>query len=199
MTITRRLAFVAAFGAALAPPAFAQAPPQRLRGTIVSLTGDILVLHGSDGANTTITLAPDVGYRSITKATLADVKPGGGIGIVSRGPANKQEAVAIQIFVPGAPFRQAQLGWDMMPESTMTNGVVEGQAVATGGGHLKVTVDGKPVEMTIAPNVSVGAAGPGDKSLVVPGAKAVVFATKDGAAYTGRVVIVGKDGMTPPL
>jgi hypothetical protein len=86
-----------------------------------------------------------------------------------------------------------------MPESTMTNGVVEGQAVATDGGHLKVTVDGKPVEMTIAPNVSIGAAGIGDKSLVVPGAKAVVFATKDGATYTGRAVIVGKDGMTPPL
>ena len=199
MTITRRLAALVALAAVSSQPTFAQAPPSRLRGTVVSLTGDVLVLKPSDGQNMSITLAPDVTYRSITKATLADVKPGSGIGIVSQGPANKQEAVAIQIFMPGAPFRQVQLGWDMMPESTMTNGVVEGQAVAAEGGHLKVTVDGKPVEMAIAPDVSIGAAGPGDKSLAVQGAKAVVFATKSGDAYTGRTVIIGKDGMTPPL
>ena len=208
MTTTRRMACLAVLGAALsvtlaqaafAPPAFAQAPPQRLRGSIVSLAGDKLVLHSGDGADVTITLAPDATFRSISKATLADVKPGSGIGIVSRGPADRQEAVAIQIFQPGAPFRQVQLGWDMMPESTMTNGVVEGQAVQTSGGHLAVTVNGKPVEMKVAPDVSVGAAAAADRSVATPGAKAVVFATKDADTYTGRVVFVGKDGMTPPL
>lgn len=193
-----------ALACALPALAFAQGvpggTPERVRGELVSAQGDTLVLKAPDGANETVKMADGWTVRSTKPGTLASIAPGAAIGIVSRGPATNPVAVAIQVFAPGAVPKLGQSSWDLIPESTMTNAVVEGEVTGKGERGLTVKVDDKLVPMAVAPNANIGVAGSGDKAMLKPGAKLVVFAVKgaDGS-HTGRMAVVGLDGSTPPL
>ena len=179
-------------------PAWAQIP-QRIRGTIASLSGDTLIVREADGGDATLHLAANVPVREEIRATAAAITPGSTLAIVSRGPADKQEAIDIRVVPAGSLARMGVFKWDL-PQSTMTNGVVEGQSVAVSGGVLTVKAADSVVHMAIAPNASISVSGPGDASMLTPGAHVVVFATPGtGGVMTGQTVIVGKDGMTPPL
>jgi len=198
-----RLAAAMIAACAAASLAHAQTPPagtpERLRGTLVSKDGDTLVLHGLQG-DETVRMADGWTVGSTRPATLAAITPGMAIGVVSRGPAAHPVVAAIQVFAPEAPQRPGQRPWDMMPESTMTNAVVAGEVSATTEGGLSLKYDDKVVSMTVPPDVSVGVAGPGDKTMLVPGVHLVVFSTGGpGGSHTGRIAIVGLDGSTPPL
>ena len=183
-----------------ASPAFAQAPPQRIRGTIASVSGDTMVVHATSGDDVTFQLAADTVVHADTPSTLDAIKPGSTLAIVSRGPADKQEAVAVRVMGPGVTIRMAILPWDLMPESTMTTAVVEGQSGALTGRSMTLKAGDKTVEMTFPQQASIAVETMGDRASLVPGAKVVVFATPgSGTTMSGRVAIVGLQGMTPPL
>lgn len=183
-----------------ATPAFAQAPPQRIRGTVTSLAGDTLVVHARDDTDVTLRLAPDVVIHADTPASLAAIKPGSTLAIVSKGPADKQQAVAVRAMAPGIPLRMAILPWDLMPESTMTNAVVEAQEIAATGQTLTLKAGDKTVQMAFPADAVVAIEDMGDKAMLVPGSHVVAFAVPgDNTTLTARVVIVGLQGLTPPL
>ncbi len=180
--------------------AFAQAPPQRIRGTITSVSGDTLVLHTRDDSDVTMQMAGDVVIHADTPSSLDAIKPGSTLAIVSKGPADKQEAVAVRAMAPGVPLRMVILPWDLMPESTMTNAVVDGEEVSTNGQLMTLKAGDKTVQMSFPPNAVVATETIGDRAMLVPGAHVVAFAAPGtGSSMTARVVIVGLQGLTPPL
>ena len=183
-----------------ATPAFAQTPPQRFRGTVASVTGSTLVVHANDGTDVTFQLAADTAFRADTPSSLDAIKPGSMLAIVSRGPADKQEAVAVRAMAPGLTLRPAILPWDMMPESTMTNATVEGQTVATSGQLMTLKAGDKTVQMAVPASAAIALEEPGDKALLTPGSHVAVFAAPGADnAMAARLVIVGMKGMTPPV
>ncbi len=183
-----------------ATPAFAQAPLQRIRGTVASVSGDTVVIHSRDGDDVTLQLAADTTFRADNPSTLDAIKPGSTLAIVSRGPADKQEAVAVRAMAPGVPLRMGILPWDMMPESTMTNAMVEGQQVATSGQVMTLKAGDKTVEMTFPANAVIAIEEPGDKAMLTPGSHVAVFAAQGAdKGMTARVVIIGLKGITPPV
>ena len=57
--------------------ALAQAPAAkvtRIRGEIVSLSGDTLVVHRNSGDNATVTLAPDLVVGAVKRIKLSDIE-----------------------------------------------------------------------------------------------------------------------------
>lgn len=86
-------------------------------------------------------------------------------------------------------------------KSSMTNATV---ASSSGGGSgertLTVTYD-KDGSKTIVvpPKAPIVAFEPADKSILTPGGKIFVVAAKDGGKLDGKLVAVGKDGLTPPM
>lgn len=188
---------------AMAPLAASAQPvagtPERVRGTLASVQGDTLVLHGAGGEET-VRMTPGWTVRATTPATLAAITPGMAIGVVSRGPATHPVAVAIQVFPPEAAPRRGQSAWDMLPESTMTNATVAGDVTASGEHGLTLKTDDKVIPMEVAPDANIGIAKAGEKAMLTPGVKLVVFATRtaDGI-HVGRLAIVGLDDSTPPL
>lgn len=183
-----------------ATPAFAQAPPQRIRGTVTSVAGDVLVVHATNDSDVTFQLAPDTGYRADTVASVDAIKPGSLLAIVSRGPADKQVAVAVRAMAPGMPLRQAILPWDLMPDSTMTNASVAGQSVSAGGHAMTLKSNDQTVEMSIAPDAVIATEATGDRTQLTPGSKVTIFAVPGtGSAMAARVVIIGLDGLVPPV
>src|SRR3954470_20376468 len=70
--------------------AFAQTPPTKVRGTIVSLHGDELTVKTKDGSEKKIELSKDAQVAVAKKTSLSEIKPGtyGGPAAV-KGPGRK--------------------------------------------------------------------------------------------------------------
>src|ERR1700709_1020081 len=63
--------------------ALARAPAAkvtRIRGAIVSLNGDTLVVHRTSGDTVSVALAPNLAIGAVKKIKLSDIKPGSFIG-----------------------------------------------------------------------------------------------------------------------
>jgi hypothetical protein len=199
--------WVGAAGLALVlavPLAQAQdAPPVRVRGTIESVDGDTLKVKSRDGSQLTVKLAADVKTLAIIKASISDIKPGTYIGVTGMPQADgSQRAVEVHIF----PEAMRGIGdghrpWDLVPNSTMTNGNIEQSVTSVDGQTLKVKYKDGEKTITVSKDTPFVTYEPGAKSDLKPGIKIFIAAAKklpDGTLETGRIGF-GKDGMTPPM
>jgi hypothetical protein len=187
-------------------PAAAQAPaegtPTRVSGTVAKLDGHTLTVTEKDGATATVTLTPDVQVFGLTKATLADVKPGdfvasGGV----KGADGKIHAVEVRIFPESLRGSgEGQRPWDVKPDGVMTNATVGTVTQSPAGGVIHVTYKGGESEYTVGSDVPILSYVPSDLSLLKPGAALFLIATKkpDGSMSAGRVT-AEKDGVKPPF
>ncbi|MCR3832859.1 hypothetical protein K3Z97_16380, partial [Pseudomonas aeruginosa] len=83
--------------------------------------------------------------------------------------------------------------------STMTNGTV-GNLVVSQGRRMTVKYGDGEKTVVVPDDVPIGSLEPGERSLLKPGAKVVLFPQKgaDGS-LTALAISVGKDGVTPPM
>jgi hypothetical protein len=192
--------------ASVAAPAFAQSggnAASNVRGTVDSLKGDVLTVNSRDGRKMPIKLNPDVQISSVLKRTLADIKPGDYIASTSlRGADGTLHALEIHIFPPGRKPGEGQRPYDLQPNSLMTNASVTqvGNVSQSDGKVITVTYKGSKDDVVVTPDVPVVTYGPGDKSLLKPGAAVFVAAQKkpDGTLVTSRIT-AEKDGVKPPM
>lgn len=216
MTARRSAAFTAALalaaGLAVADTALAQAPAPaapaqaapatRVRGTIVTFAGTDLVVKANDGTVYPVKLADAFRVTGIAKASMDDVTKGKYVGITSvRMPDGRQKAIEVHIFDQNANRNEAQLPWDLVPNSTMNNATLAEIGEKTADGPLMtLRIKDSTVAIVVPPNIPVGAFTAGDKSLLIPGAHVFMGITKqpDGS-YTAAAVNVGINGMIPPM
>ncbi len=188
--------------AALTASAFAQAPPTRIRGTVEKFDDHNLTVKSRDGHSVAVALAPDFTVRAVVARTLADIKPGDKVGITSvKGADGVRKAVEVHIFPASmTTVRLAESPWDLGPDSLMTNATVAQVSSAPQGRTVKVTLNGKESEITVPPDTPIVTYGPGDPSLLTPGAAVFVIARKqpDGG-LTAAGVTAEKNGVKPPM
>jgi hypothetical protein len=150
--VTQVLAAVAVATAFAAATVWAQAPT-RVRGTIEKVDGDLLTVKSREGADLKLKLKPNASVRGVVKASLADIKAGVMVGITSMPQADGTlKAVEIHIFPAGLNINQSHGPWDLMPNSTMTNGAVQASVAGVDGQVLTVTYkrgDNPPEEKKI--------------------------------------------------
>jgi hypothetical protein len=207
--VARRFALVALIGAgtvAATIPGFAQTrtPSAHLRGEIVSLQGDVLTVRGTTG-ETKVTLQPNASVRAVRKATLADITPGTSVGVAAvPQPDGTLKALEVHITPKGErPPPEGSTSWDLAPNSSMTNARVTHVESATVSGVENRTVtlsyDGGQKQIVVPANVPIVTYAPGDRSLLVPAARVVVFGQTGSDGFLGRTIVVGKDGIDPPM
>ncbi len=201
----RRILIAAAASLSLAVPVFAQSvvPPtvQRIRGAVKSLEGNVLVIDTREGGTASITLAPNFAVAAVIPATLADAKPGTYIGTAAAGPKDKLRALEVLIFPEALRGSgEGHYPWDLVPESTMTNGTIEAEVTGGDGRTLTVMAKGEKLVVNVPPATPIVTFVPGDATMLKPGTKVFIGATKaaDGTLTAARVN-AGKDGMTPPM
>ena len=207
MQLSKSLKFATfAFATALATlaastPALA-ADGVRVRGTVVSVTGDTLLVKSREGADVSIKL--NMGWKAggIAKAKLADIKQGDFVGIASLpGASGPDGALEVLIFPPAMRGTgEGSYGWDLKPNSSMTNGAVSEAVQSVDGTTVNVVYHGQSKKIAIAPNTPIVTFAPAVNADVKPGAVVFVPADRaeDGKLSTTRVV-VGKDGVVPPM
>jgi hypothetical protein len=88
-------------------------------------------------------------------------------------------------------------------KSSMTNATVASSTAGSGSSGertLTVTYDKDGSKTIVVPaKAPIVAFEPSDKAILTPGGKIFVVAAKDGAKLEGKLVAVGKDGLTPPM
>lgn len=201
-----RAAAIAAVGAILAAGTAAAegaGPPIRIRGEIESLKGDVLSIKDRQGAALAVKLASNFRVTELRKAELNEIAAGSYIGVTALSQKDGTlKAIAIHIFPPAAKgTAEGHRPWDLAPETTMTNATVDGVVTAGSGSTLKLKYKDGEKTVAVAPETAIVAMGPGTPDMLKPGAKILIFGAVKGAdgGLTTQGVVVGKDGLVPPM
>jgi len=192
-------------GAVVSTPAMAAGNAQdrvNVRGKIVSFSANTLQVKSREGNTVTVALAEGYKVAGITRASLADIKPGSFVGIASLPKADGGDgALEVLVFPPAMKgVGEGSYAWDLKPKSNMTNATVANAVQGVDGHTVTVTYHGKEKKIAIpegTPIVTLGAATNDD---LKPDAVVFIPAMKDakGKLVTQQVV-VGNNGIVPPM
>lgn len=194
--------------------------PSRVRGTIVSVTGDEAVIRTPMG-KTTAHLAADTRIVGAKKASLDDIKPDTFIGTAAV-PGSGDHLRALEVTIFPEAMRGTGEGsypWDLGKSGSMTNGAVSsmtngtvapaasGSSMTNGtvsaksaaGRTIKVAYKGGDKTVDLPDDTPVVLLDPGDRSLLKPGVKVVVFGPKTGNTVEAQRIVAGEDGVKPPM
>jgi hypothetical protein len=190
--------------------AFAQDKAMRVRGTVEQIDGTVMTVKSREGDTLKIKLADEGKVVALVKASLADIKPNSFVGSTAMPqPDGTWKAVEVHIF----PEEMRGTGegdrpYDYRPQSTMTNGTVNGLAKTTTSGTVAneegttLTLNYKDgsKKIDVTPQTVIVSYMPGTREELKPGASIYVPAATrqaDGTLLTVRVN-VGR-GVAPPM
>ncbi len=189
---------------AVSLPALAQsAAPERLRGTIEKVDGTTLTVHTREGATATVKLDDPATTTVVLAASRADIKDNTFIGTAAMpdkdGILHAQEVVVFpeSLRGTGEGFRP----WDLTPGSTMTNATVSGNVSGASGDTLSLKYKDGEKKLVIPPEAPIVTLAPGTLADAKPGVGILVLmaAKQDDGTYHAKRVVVGKDGVNPPM
>lgn len=215
---------VAASTAALAAPT-----PERVRGTVKSVSDTVLVVHTTSGSDETVNLTGTTGYLEVTNSNLNRIEKDSYIGVATKSIGDKLVALGVLIFPPSLKgASEGHFNWDSIPDttlsggavsnsamtngtvtvtqpvtdasnSTMTNGTVSSAGTSGGAKQLTVTYKGGKQTVLVPPTTSVVTVSPGAKSDVTAGKAVFINAARQDGALTAEAIFVGVDGAKPPI
>lgn len=178
-----------------------QAPAQQtanIRGTLTGFDGRILSVKTREGSDLRVELPAETPVAATAAFTLADIKPGMVLGVTTVRRADGA-TVAIDVRPIPATARQGLSPFDLQPQSTMTNGVMEGTVTRTpGGNELTLNYRSGTVKVLVPPGTPMSRSVPGSRADLKPGEGifVVVRPGADGSLMAARVQ-VGKNGVRP--
>jgi hypothetical protein len=195
-----RIVIGAAVASLVVVSAWAQQQTMRVRGTVERLDGPTLVIKAPDG-EVKVNLTENAGVFGVTKASMADLKPGAflSIGAMPQ-PDGSQRAIQVTIFTEQQRGTgEGHRPWDRAPNSTMTNATVDTTVAGVDGQVLTVKYKDGEKKVVVPTDASILRYEVGSRNELKPGAPiAIIRAVKkpDGTLETDRVN-VGRDGVVP--
>jgi hypothetical protein len=191
--------------AVLTSPAMAQgqmAEQIRVRGSIISFTGTVLKVKTREGKMMDVALAEGWMVSSVARAAVTDIKPGDFVGIASLPKAEGGDGALEVLIFPLAlkGTGEGSYGWDLKPNSSMTNATVADAVKDVDGRTVTVSYHGKEKKITISDGTPVVTFAVATNADLTPGAIVFIPAEKDakGEIATHQVV-VGTHGVIPPM
>jgi hypothetical protein len=192
LAMTCVLPALAAEGQTAGAPATA-----RVRGTITTFDGKVLVVHSREGKDMKLLMGDKatVGYPKTV--ALADLKPGEFVAVTSTRNGDGRLTAREVRLLPSALNPGHRLH-DLEPGSTMTNASLAKTVKSTNAHELTVEYQGGSQTILVTDTTSVVTTMPGDRSLLVPGAYVYIIAdvAPDGTLIAQRIQ-ASKDGVRP--
>jgi hypothetical protein len=175
----------------------------RVRGTITAFDGSVLSVKTRDGKDIQVQLAEKAAVATVKAVSLADIKPGDGVGATTR-PEPDGSLTALEVHVFPASMAVPNEGhrpWDLEPGSMMTNARVSAVVQATRGRELTLSYRDGSQKIVVPEGTPVVTAVAADRAALKPG-EYVFFGAEEGAdgklTASGRIQ-VSKDGVRPPM
>jgi hypothetical protein len=150
--MSRFLAFTLAASTAVVSVAALAAPiKQRVRGEVMSISGDTLTVHTTNGSDVPVTVSNSTHYLKLAKSNLDHVDPGSYIGTATKTIGDKLVALEVVVFPPSMKGTgEGHYDWDRIQDttlsgdgttaSTMTNGTVSTATPAGGDKTVNSTM-----------------------------------------------------------
>ncbi|MBJ3775318.1 DUF5666 domain-containing protein [Acuticoccus mangrovi] len=186
-------------------PAAAQdaaAQPVNVRGSVVNFADGTLDVRTREGETVDITLANGWMVSGVAGADISDIKPGDYVGIASLPTADGGDGALEVLIFPSAlkGTGEGSFGWDLKPNSTMTNATVADAVTSVDGQTVTVSYHGKEKTIAVPQGTPVVTFAPATKSDLKPGAVVFIPARKaaDGT-MTAQRIVVGTNGVVPPM
>lgn len=177
-------------------------PPPRISGTVERVDEAGVLIRPYEGGGTfEVELTKNAAVFTVSKGTMADLKPGAFIGVGAMPQADgSQRAIQVTVFAEsqrglGEGFRP----WDRMPNSTMTNATVAETVASVDGPMLTVKYKDGEKKILVPPDVNILAYAAGDRGELKVGAKVAIVRAKrklDGSLETDRIN-VGRGDVVP--
>ena len=175
--------------------------PMRIRGTIASIDGDVVLVKTREGREVKVSVDEKTTYAYPKLVKLADIKAGTPMGTTTvAGPDGKLIAREVHVFPADRPIpNEGHRPWDLEANSNMTNAAVSAVTQAGNGRELTLSYKGGTQTVVVPENVPVVAAVESDRSLLKAGEYAYIQAgmNNDGKVIASRFQ-VSKDGVKPP-
>ena len=174
----------------------------RVRGTVVALAGEQLQVKSREGDTVNIALKPGWTVAAVAKASVNDIKQGDYVGIASLPKSEGGDgALQVLIFPPQMKgMGEGSYGWDLQPNSTMTNATVGDAVKSVHGSVVTVSYHGQDKKISIQQDTPVVTLAPATAADLKPGAVVFVPAEKGAnGAISSSQVVVGKNGVVPPM
>ena len=173
-----------------------------IRATIEAVHGQMLDLTSRTGDKMQVSIGTHPTVAALVPSKLTELKPGSYIGTTAiPQPDGTLKAVEVHVF----PERLRGAGegsrpWDLEPQSSMTNGTVDGDVVGTSGQAVTVRYGTGEKRIEVPTGTPIVTYEAGDPSMLKPGVHVFIIATRaaNGALSASRVT-VGKDGLIPPM
>ncbi|WP_442207628.1 hypothetical protein [Rhizobium sp. YAF28] len=189
----------------LVSPASAQAEEKKavlnIRGSVVNLAGSTLKVKTREGETVDVALADDWQVASVANAKVSDIKPGDYVGIASL-PKEQGGDGALEVLIFPPALRGAgegSFGWDLKPNSSMTNATVADAVKDVDGRTVTVSYHGREKKISVPDGTPVVTIAPATKEDLVAGAVVFIPAEKASSGTVAHRVIVGKNGVVPPM
>jgi hypothetical protein len=191
----------AAFAAAFSVSALAQRPQaMRVAGKVTGMDDGVVAVKDAKGEDLKIHVPANLAVITVSKGTIADVKPNSFVGVGATPQADgSQKAIRVVVFAESQRGTgEGHRPWDR-PNTTMTNATVDTTVSSVEGQVLHVKYRGGEQKIIIGPDATILVNAPGDKSEVKPGANVAfpaVTKKPDGTLEAARVN-VGRGDVTP--
>ncbi len=185
--------------------AFAQTPApnptQRLRGSVESFDGSTLVVKERSGEVMRLVLADNFSISEVVPIAMASIQPGSFIGTAAMTEADGKLRALEVLLLPEATrgSGEGHYPWDLQPGSTMTNATVAEMVVSAEGRTLKLRYKDGEKTVVVPEGIPIVTFKPGDRSLLVPGARVLVTAQLRDGKPTALRALAGRDGFAPPM
>lgn len=199
----KTIAALASLILVLGSSAFAQtASPVRLRGKIDAIDAQSATMTTRDGKVVKLAITEDTQYSTVKAMKLSDIKAGSFIGAAGKsGKDGVIEALEVVVFPEEKRGTgEGHYAWDLLPESSMTNATVAAVAESNSGQELNLVYKNGSKKVTVPKGVPIVTILNGKVTDVQPGLPVFVVAVqKESGDYSASRIIVGKDGVAPPM
>ncbi|HEV2532667.1 hypothetical protein [Phenylobacterium sp.] len=178
-----RLTLAAAVATLAVGAAVAQAPQQRLAGTVKSLAAGHLVITGATG-DVDLVLAPTTRIVLLKAASSSEIKPGAYLGTANVTTEEGGRATEVHLADNGPNVHSVMnAGTGLM----MTNGHVKSVATTGKGQEMDVDYGTGARHVVVPPNTPVTRMNPADVTALKPGTSVTAAAQ---TATDGKLVAV---------
>jgi len=193
-----RLAVLALFSSAV----FAQpAPTMRLRGTIEKIDASSVVIKERNGETMSLALADNLAVNEVLPLDPEAIQSGKFVGTAAM-PGADGSLAALEVLVFPEAARGTGEGhsqWDLQPGSTMTNATVTAVTPSAKGRSMTLRYKDGAKTIFVPDGIPVVTLQPGDRSLLVPGARVIVTAQNRDGKPTALRITAGRNGFAPPM
>jgi outer membrane lipoprotein SlyB len=183
--------------------AFAEDTPARVRGTLEKMDGNNLTIAMKSGKETNVMAKDGAPVIAVTRGSMSDIKSNTFVGITAMPqPDGTQKAVEVHVFEESLRGTgEGHYPWDLMPNSTMTNGAVAQQVEKVEGNTLQVKYKDGEKTIIVPKDAEVVNLLAGSKADLKTGAHVFVprWEKQSDGTWQAAVIVVGRDGITPPM